>query len=90
MYAQPSRGTLSPPSASVNGNALSITFEVPHGMQTDVKKELDATVSFIGDYLSWMAADLSGFDDRLASAARAAVSARRERLLANQGRAASL
>ncbi len=78
---QPSRHTLSPPSASVQEDSLSICVEGA-GLTGDfVKKELDRTVRDIEEYLAWLRDDVRPFNDSLLVVARDAINARRKKLL---------
>lgn len=91
MYARASTFNFSPPRAAIRGGSLRITIEIPHdAADRDLRGEIDKTLSDVDEHLSWIRNDLAGFNGSLPAAAEQAVGARRQRVLANQGRAASL
>lgn len=91
LYARASTYSSAPPRAELRGNSLFLTFNVPHdSQQRDIKQEAERTLNLIEQHLEWTRTDLQGFNQRLAGEAEAAITSRRERLLANQGRASSL
>ena len=66
-------------------------FDLTHdGSQRDVKQEADTILNNIEQHLNWVRNDINGFMQGLAGEADRAISSRRERILANQGRASSL
>jgi hypothetical protein len=91
LYAQASTVTMSPPRAVVRGSSLFLTFEIAHDAgQGDVRQDADRILNEIEQHLGWIKGDLSGFNERLAAEAERAIAARRDRILANQGRASAL
>jgi len=91
FHAQPSSFTSAPPRALLKGSALFLSFDIPHdSTETNVRHETERTLNDIEKYLSWIRNDLNGFKQTLSSEAERTIAARRERILANQGRVASL
>jgi len=91
MYARASSFSSSPPRAQIRDRALILAFEIPHDAgQRDIRQDAEHALKAIEDHLEWIRKDLSGFNSTLPSIAEKAITARRERVLANQGRVASL
>lgn len=91
MYARASTYNFSPPRAGIRDGSLRIVFEIPHGdNDRDLRAEIDKMLNDVEEHLSWIRNDLAGFGASLPGAAEQAVNDRRQRVLANQGRAASL
>jgi hypothetical protein len=91
MYARSSTFSSSPPRAQVRGQVLTLAFEIPHdAAQRDIRQEAERILSEIEQHLQWIRNDLAGFNSSLQSVAETAITARRERILTNQGRVASL
>lgn len=91
LYARASTYNFSPPRAEIRGGSLRIVIEVPHdAADRNIRGEIDKTLNEVDEHLSWIRNDLTGFNSSLPGAAQQAVNGRRERVLANQGRAASL
>jgi len=90
FYVRPSQFSLSPPRATIRGNSLFLSFEVPQGEERDVRSETDHTLTEIEQYLSRIRGEADQYNRSLLYEAETAVSNRRARLLANQGRAAAL
>jgi hypothetical protein len=91
LYAQASTISSAAPSAVIRGSSIVLTFEIPHDSgQTDVRQSADRILDEIEQHLGWIRSDLSGFNDRLARECDAAITARRKRILDNQGRASAL
>jgi hypothetical protein len=75
----------------LRGRTLVLIFEIPHDAgQRDIRQETERTLNEIDQHLQWIRSDLAGFNSTLQSTAETTVAARRERILANQGRVASL
>lgn len=91
MYARASTFSSSPPSAEIRGRSLFLTYQVPHDSQDrNIRQEIDRTLDEIDQHLGWIKNDLSGFNQGLHNSAEQTIASRRERILANQGRVASL
>ncbi len=91
FYAQASSFTTAPPRATIRNSSLYLTFDIPHdSQQRDIRQEAERTLNEIERYLEWTRKDINGFNQGLAPEAEKAIMARRERILANQGRVASL
>ena len=91
LYARASTSSSMPPRAQIRGQALFLTYEIAHdSQQRDIKQEAERMLSEIEQHLGWLRADLGGFNQALPTQAEQAITARRTRILANQGRAAAL
>ncbi|MGH7558894.1 MAG: hypothetical protein ACREMD_14140 [Gemmatimonadota bacterium] len=91
LYARASTFSSSPPRAEIRGNAVVLVFEIPHDSgDRDIKQQAERTLNEIEQHLTWIRNDLAGYNSSLPGAADAAISGRRERLLANRGRVAAL
>jgi len=91
MYARASTFNFSPPRATVRGGSLFLVIEIPHDSgDRNLRGEIDSTLAAVDEHLGWIRNDLAGFNASLPGAATQAVSDRRQRVLANQGRAAAL
>lgn len=91
LYAQASTFSTMHPRAEVRGNSIFLKFDIAHdAQQRDIKQEAEKILNDIEQYLGWVRNDVNGFNQGLAAEAGRAIASRRERILANQGRAASL
>lgn len=91
LYAQASTISSAAPRAVIRGSSIFLTFEIPHDSgQTDIRQRADRILDEIEQHLGWIRSDLNGFNDRLARECDAAITARRKRILDNQGRASAL
>lgn len=91
LYAQASTVSGNKPRAEVQGNSIFLKFEMAHDtQQRDIKQEAEKILNDIDQHLGWVRADVNGFNQGLVAEADRAIASRRERILANQGRAASL
>lgn len=91
LYAQASSVSTMHPRAEVRGNSIFLEFDIAHdAQQRDIKQEAEKILNDIDQHLGWVRADVNGFNQGLAAEADRAITSRRERILANQGRAASL
>jgi len=80
-----------PPRAQIRGQTLLLTYDIAHdSQQRDIKQEAERMLSDIEQHLGWLRSDLGGFNQALPTQAEQAITARRTRILANQGRAAAL
>jgi len=90
FYAQPNASSSSPPRALVEKNELVLRYDSPSDAPRDVRPLVDRTLAEIDQYLGWQRAMIEGHNTGLATTAEQAIHQRRERLLAQSQRAASL
>jgi hypothetical protein len=90
LFARPNTYNSAPPRATIRRQSLLISHVLPHDSSHDIKQEITRTLADIEEYLSWQRAEIDGFNSSLPATASNAIAARRNRLLANQGRVASL
>ncbi len=91
MYARASTFSYGPPRAEIRGHSLFLVFHVPHNAQErNIRQEVDLILTEIDQHLGWIKNDLIGFNQGLRQSADQAITDRRNRILANQGRVASL
>lgn len=87
---QPNPYTLNPPRAAVSGSVV-IFSVVGTNLDADgVRREIDSTVGSIQSYLENLRSNVSGLNSKLFGEARAAIQARRRKLLASRSMVASL
>ena len=80
-----------PPRAATRGSSIVLIFDIPHDApRQDVRQEAERMIAAVEQHLEWQRNDLSGFNSSLLAETDRLISSRRERILANQGRAASL
>lgn len=87
---QPNPFSLNPPRATVSGSRVVFTVVGTSLGATDVKREIDATVTSIQSCLTNLRGNFAGLNAQLFDEAKAAIEARRTKLLANQNMVASL
>lgn len=87
---QPNPYTLSPPRASIRGSTVSFSIVGTNLDAAQVRNQIDRTVSEIQSYLSNLRSNVAGLNGQLLGEARAAIEARRTKLLANRNMAAAL
>lgn len=91
MYARAGTFSSGPPRAEIRRRSLFLVFQVPHDAQDrNIRQDIDRTLVEIDQHLGWIKNDLNGFNQGLQHSADQSISARRGRILANQGRVASL
>lgn len=91
MYARASTFSSGPPRAEIRERSLLLTYELPHDSQNrNIRQEIDNTLAEINQHIGWINNDLNGFNQGLYNSAEQTIASRRERILANQGRVASL
>lgn len=91
LHTRPSTHSLNPPRACIRGNSLFLEFNTPNdAAQQNIRQDIDQLLAEINKHLDWIARDVGGFNVGLQQCADQAISARRERILANQGRIVSL
>jgi hypothetical protein len=90
FYCRPGTFTSSPPSGVIENPSLILTWDTPNDIQRDLKPEIEQAIQGIEQQLLWIQNDVNIFNASLPGTAAAAIDSRRKRLLANQGRLASL
>jgi len=91
LYAQASTSSTNNPRAEVRENSIFLKFDIAHdAQQRDIKQEAERILNDIDQHLEWVRADVNGFMQGIAADADRAIASRRERILANQGRADAL
>jgi hypothetical protein len=90
FYAQPSTFSSSPPRATVEKNELVLRYDSPSDAPRDIRPLVDRTLTEIEQYLGWQRGMIDGHNNGLPATAAQAIQQRRERLLAQSQRAASL
>lgn len=89
--AKPSTFTLSgTPAGFVREGVLTISFEVPHDADRDVKVMAERRLQEIEQHLDWVTNDIRAHNAKLLTRATQVIDDRKERLLKNQNRLASL
>jgi hypothetical protein len=87
---QPNPYSLNPPRASVRGNLVTFSIVGTNLQAEQVKSEIERMVRDIQSNLGNLRANLGGLNGQLAGEARAAIEARRSKLLANRNTVAAL
>lgn len=87
---QPNPYSVNPPRASVKGNLVIFSIVGTSLQAEQVKSEIERMVRDIQSNLGNLRANLAGLNGQLAGEARAAIEARRNKLLANRNTVASL
>lgn len=90
FYAQPNAWSSSPPRAIVEKNELVLRYDSPSDSPRDIRPLVDRTLTEIEQYLGWQRGMIDGHNNGLPATAAQAIQQRRERLLAQSQRAASL
>ena len=90
FYSQSNMMTFNPPRAVIQGNELLLRYESPSDAALDVRPLVDRALADIEQHLGWQRPMLAAHNDGLAAVAEQAIQQRRERLLAQSQRAASL
>ncbi len=90
FYAQSNQMSSSVPRGAVAGQELVLRYEYPTDSPRDVRQQVDKDLAEIEQYISWQHSMIDGHNTSLKHAAGAAIDARRQRLLAQSQRAASL
>jgi hypothetical protein len=90
FYCRPSMFTSAFPRGVIENQSLILSWDTPHDAARDLKPEIDRTLQAIEQQLVWVRGDVDTFNGSLAHFAAEAIENRRKRLLANQGRLASL
>ncbi len=87
---KPSTWTSVVPYATVHGNELMLRYESTDQNPVAARSFLDHTLSLIRQYLSWINADVSHFNQSLRTKARNRIEGRRQKLLADRNMMESL
>lgn len=90
FYAQPNTSTTNPPRAIIEKSELVLRYDSPADAPRDVRPLIDRTLAEIEQYIGWQRSMLDSHNNALLSIAEQAIQQRRERLLAQSQRAASL
>ena len=90
FYAQPNTSTSSPPRATIEKNELVLRYDSPADAPRDVRPLIDRSLADIEQYLGWQHPMIDAHNNGLSAIAEQAIQQRRERLLAQSQRAASL
>lgn len=90
FYAQPNTSTLNPPRALIEKNELVLRYESPSDAPLDFRPMIDRTLADIEQYLGWQCTMIDAHNNGLPEIAENVIQQRRERLLAQSERAASL
>ena len=78
------------PAGFIRGGLLTISFEIPHDAEKDVKAMADRRLQEIEQQLQWVSSDVGSYNSRISENAAQAIEARKDRLLKNQSRLSSL
>lgn len=91
MYARASTYSTGAPRAQVRGQSLVFTYKIAHDAGTrDIRQDAERTLDEIEKNLQWIQNDLTVFNTSLKTVAEREITSRRDRILSNQGRVASL
>ena len=90
FYCRPDTFTSSFPRGVVESQSLVLSWEMSHDARGDLRPEIERAVRAIEQHLTRMRVDIDACNGSLPHAAASAIDSRRNRLLANQGRLASL
>lgn len=90
FYAQPNTWSSSPPRAAIEKNELVLRYDSPSDAPRDVRPLVDRTLQEIEQYLGWQRSMIDAHNTSMTDASAQAIQQRRERLLAQSHRAASL
>ena len=87
---RPSSTSTTYPEAQIKNGAIVFTYDRTDHNADAIKAAYESDLNKLNKYLGWVVRDAEGFNDSLRVIARQAIEARRNRLLADQGVAASL
>ena len=90
FFSKADRFSLNPPRAGVEKNELVLRYESPADAPRDVRPMVDHTLGEIEQHIGWQRAMIDAHNNGLPAAAGQAIQQRRDRLLAQSQRAASL
>jgi hypothetical protein len=91
FYSTPRTYTTTFPRGVLRGESiLLLEFYISPGQQHDTRMEIDKTVKEIEGYLSWVKQDVDSYNRNLEQVIESAIEGRRQRILTNKGKVASL
>ncbi|CUJ72189.1 MAG: hypothetical protein J0I68_13715 [Achromobacter sp.] len=90
FYCRSNKFTLNPPRAVVRGQELVLAFEFADDSAPDIRQDIDQQLNSISEHLNWGRVLVDGFNSELTRQAEQSIENRRNRLLVNQNRLASL
>ncbi|MBB5356985.1 hypothetical protein HDE76_000167 [Rhodanobacter sp. ANJX3] len=90
FYARGSQFTSKPPRATVRNSELVLIFEFPSNSEPNIRSDAERQLGEIEQHLGWLRPQIDAHNQELPWQAAGAIQTRRTRLLANQGRLASL
>jgi hypothetical protein len=90
FYCRPSTFSMNPPRGEIREAGLTLTWEMPHDAARNLRPEIDRLVEEIKQHVERIRNEVSTFNVALPNEAARAIDMRRSRILANQGRVASL
>ena len=90
FYAKANSFTLNPPRALIEKNELVLRYESPADQPREIRPMVDRALVDIEQHLGWQRGMIDAHNSSLPSAAEQAIHQRRERLLAQSRRAATL
>lgn len=90
FYSRASTFNLNPPRGMIEKNELVLRYESPSDQPRDIRPEIDRTLAEIEQHLVWQSETIAAHNANLLRRAEEAITQRRERLLTQSHRAASL
>jgi hypothetical protein len=90
LQCRPSTFSVNPPRASIMGSRLVLSYSMTTPNAVSARGQFDHDLASIQKHLDWVRGDVTPFNNDLPGNAEAAIQARRERLLADQGMASAL
>lgn len=91
MYAMPSTHSLNPPRGKIRSQSLMLEYVVAHDAgDGNIRAQVDRAVEEINKHIEWVANEVGAFNGEIKKAIELAVEDRKQRILANHGRVASL
>ena len=90
FYAKANTFTMNPPRAVIDQNELVLRHESPADQPQDIRPMVDRALADIEQHLGWQRGMIEAHNSSLPGAAEQAIRQRRERLMAQSRRAASL
>lgn len=87
---RPSTFTFNPPRAEIGEREISFVYQVTNHDADAIKKQFNREFEEVKKWLSWIEKDVSSFNTQLKGKAGGRITSRREKLIKDQGLAASL
>ena len=81
----PSRFSLSPPRATIQGSLLVFVYERPAQEASQIRQEFERDLQQVRNYIEWMSGDVLNFNSTLRQKAAQLVESRREKLHQDRG-----